>query len=182
MQSTFVHQLVTDYLNFLGIDSSAIVARVIEECSVEAEIQETMSRVMTRISSLERERARVMTRISSLEREREDAISSTRDAEMMENHRRRRDAYVAICNDYCEYAYVRIWRFGNEGPSLPVWLSNVFETEDWSIDEVISRTTENRVLTSLQQLSRDYLHGLNIQVLARLYVHAYENGMLVGFC
>jgi hypothetical protein len=167
MQSTFVSQLVTDYLNFLGIDSSA-VARVIEECSVEAEIHETMSRVMTRISSLERER--------------EDPISSTRDAEMMENHRRRRDAYVAICNDYCEYAYVRIWRFGNEEPSLPVWLSNVFETEDWSIDEVISRTTENRVLTSLQQLSRDYLRGLNIQVLARLYVHAYENGMLVGFC
>ena len=167
MQSMFVSQLVTDYLNFLGIDSSA-VARVIEECSVEAEIHETMSRVMTRISSLERER--------------EDAISSTRDAEMMENHRRRRDAYVAICNDYCEYAYVRIWRFGNQEPSLPVWLSNVFETEDWSIDEVISRTTENRVLTTLQQLSRDYLRGLNIQVLARLYVHAYENGMLVGFC
>jgi hypothetical protein len=172
MQSTFVSQLVTDYLNFLGIDSSA-VARVIEECSVEAEIHETMSRVMTRISSLERERE---------DAKREDAISSTRDAEMMENHRRRRDAYVAICNDYCEYAYVRIWRFGNEEPSLPVWLSNVFETEDWSIDEVISRTTENRVLTSLQQLSRDYLRGLNIQVLARLYVHAYENGMLVGFC
>lgn len=168
MQSTFVSQLVTDYLNFLGIDSSTIVTRVIQECSVEAEIQETMSRVMSRISSLERER--------------EDAISSTRDAEMMENHRRRRGAYVAICNDYCEYAYVRIWRFGNEGPSLPVWLSNVFETEDWSIDEVISRTTENQVLTALQQLSRDYLHGLNIQVLARLYVHAYENGMLVGFC
>lgn len=170
MSTAFITELVSNYLSTIGVCSDDIIEQVIVDCSIRAEVQTAMSDISTRIICYERLV--------------EEEIGSTRDAEMLTNHRRRHGAYMAICNDHFEYMYARVWIFRETAcPSLPGWFYDILAdvARTFQFENILARCTNNQLQIALDTHDEDARYAMNIQVLAWMFVQSYENGIMVGY-
>jgi hypothetical protein len=178
MLYSFAQELTLFYLRALGLDNidqdNDLIQEVVEECNISHAISDIAHAILQKI--------------------REDEKNFTEHAE---NWRTRIGAYNQIAFYFFEYIYTRYWNFNGNGESVPPRLSEnykvIFQSENalsntegesvvpvqrlWSIANVMSQSSNERVLNAFKNKSVEFTKTLDIQTRQYIFVYCYEHGI-----